>query len=163
MLTCRPVQSDDILKICAFPQDADELFFMFPKAAYPLTPEQLQAAIAERADSSVAVLDGEVAGFANFYRWETGGVCAIGNVVIAPAVRARGVGRYLINHMLKLAFRKYAAGEVTISCFNRNVAGLLLYTRLGFKPVSIEERRDKHGNRVALIILRILRATQHPE
>jgi ribosomal protein S18 acetylase RimI-like enzyme len=135
---------------------------MFPKAAFPLTPAQLQTAIAERSDSTVVELDGQVVGFANFYRWETGGVCSIGNVVIAASARGSGVGRYLINFMIELAFSKHSAREVTISCFNRNVAGLLLYTKLGFQPVLIEERRDPHGNRVALINLRMLASTNRP-
>lgn len=161
MLRCRPVQDDDIPKICGFPQDAEELFFMFPKASYPLTTVQLQTAIAERADSTVVEVDGQVVGFANFYRWETGGVCSIGNVIIAPSFRANGVGRFLIHYMMELAFTQHVASEVNISCFNRNVAGLLLYTRLGFVPVSINEDHDKQGNRVALINLRILRSTHH--
>jgi len=49
-------------------------------------------------------LDGEVAGFANFYRWETGGACTIGNVIVSPAVRGRGVGRYLVETMIEIAF-----------------------------------------------------------
>ncbi|SDB12400.1 Acetyltransferase (GNAT) family protein [Desulfonatronum thiosulfatophilum] len=67
---------------------------MFPKATFPLTPGQLAAAIASRSDSTVAELDGKAAAFANFYRWETGGNCAIGNVAVAPEVRGRGVGLF---------------------------------------------------------------------
>lgn len=157
MLTYRPVQQSDINVICGFPQNEDELFFMFPKASFPLTPAQLETAIAARSDSTVVELEGRVVGFANFYRWEQHGICSIGNVVISPCVRGRGIGQYLITHMVKLAFARYSASEVTIACFNRNVAGLLLYSKLGFQPVSIEARSDKSGNRVALINLHLLR------
>jgi ribosomal protein S18 acetylase RimI-like enzyme len=150
-LTHRPVEPRDIEIICGFPQNPDELFFMFPKAAYPLTPAQLKEAISERSDST------KVAGFANFHRWETHGACSIGNVAVAPAARGRGVGRYLIQQMIGLAFSKHLASEATISCFNQNVVGLLLYSKLGFQPCSMEERQDKRGNRVALIHLRLLR------
>lgn len=132
-LTHRPVAEKDIQVICGFPQSEDELFFLFPKAAFPLTPSQLQDAIALRSDSTVAELDGEVAAFANFYRWEAGGCCSIGNVIVSPVARGRGVGRYLIEQMIGFAFSKHQAAEVTVSCFNQNVAGLLLYPKLGFE------------------------------
>lgn len=156
-LTHRPVDEKDIQVICSFPQSEDELFFLFPKAAFPLTPSQLQDSIAQRSDSTVVELDGKVAAFANFYRWEAGGSCSIGNVIVSPAARGSGVGTYLIEQMVGLAFSKHQAAEVTVSCFNQNVAGLLLYPKLGFQPYAIEERQDKKGNRVALIHMRLPR------
>lgn len=161
-LTHRPVDEKDIPVICSFPQSEDELFFLFPKAVFPLAPSQLQGAIAQRSDSTVVELGGEVVAFANFYRWKSGGCCSIGNVIVSPAARGRGVGRYLTEQMIGLAFSKHQATEVTVSCFNQNVVGLLLYPKLGFLPYAIEERQDKKGNRVALIHMRLLRnATEH--
>ena len=157
LLTHRSVAEQDIQLICGFPQSEDELFFLFPKAEFPLSPSQLQNAIAQRSDSTVVGLGGEVVAFANFYRWEAGGCCSIGNVIVSPAARGRGVGRYLIERMIIIAFSKHQAAEVTISCFNQNVVGLLLYPKLGFQPYAVEERKDKKGNRVALIHMRLLR------
>lgn len=71
--------------------------------------------------------------------------------------RGRGIGHYLIEQMIGLAFSKHQATEVTISCFSQNVAGLLLYPKLGFQPYAVEERQDKKGNRVALIHMRFPR------
>lgn len=156
-LTYRPVAKNDIQLICDFPQNEDELFFLFPKATFPLTSSQLHDAIAQRSDSTVIELGGKVVAFANFFRWKTGGCCSIGNVVVSPTARGRGVCRYLIEHMIGLAFTKHQATEVTVSCFNQNVAGLLLYPQLGFQPYAVEERKDKKGNRVALIHLRLPR------
>lgn len=156
-LTHRAVTVADIPLICGFPQNETELFFLFPKASYPLTPEQLRLAIAQRADSTVVERDGAVVGFANFYHWSQGGRCAIGNVMVAPAARGQGVGCYLMERMIERAFTHHDAAEVTVSCFNANVAGLLLYPRLGFQPYAVEERRDKQGHRVALIHMRLLR------
>jgi ribosomal protein S18 acetylase RimI-like enzyme len=156
-LTHRPVAEKDIQLICGFPQSEEELFFLFPKAEFPLGPLPLQDAIAQRSGSTVVELGGEAVAFANFYRWETGGICSIGNVIVSPATRGRGVGRYLIEKMTNLAFSKYLATEVTVSCFNQNVAGLLLYPKLGFQPYAIEERKNKKGNRVALIHMRLSR------
>ena len=150
-LTHRPVAEQDLAAICAFTQSPAELFYCFPKADFPLTFGQLQAAIDQRSDSTVVLLEGAVVAFANFYRWETGGVCAIGNVMVAPAARGRGVARYLIERMLARAFTYHQACEVQVSCFNQNVAGLLLYPQLGFVPCGVEERAGKSGERLALI------------
>jgi RimJ/RimL family protein N-acetyltransferase len=151
----RPLEEKDIPVICGFPQSADELFYMFPKATYPLTPHQLKEAIAHCSDSTVIEMDGTVVGFANFSRWEFRGRCSLGNVIISPSARSRGVGRYLIGYMIDIAFEKHEAREVTASCFNRNVPGLLFYPKLGFQPYAVDERQDKHGARIALIHLRL--------
>lgn len=150
-LTHRPVVEQDLATICAFPQNAAELFYCFPKADFPLSPGQLQAAIEQRSDSTVVLRDGVVVAFANFYRWESGGVCAIGNVMVAPTARGCGVARYLIEQMRDTAFTRHQACEVQVSCFNQNVAGLLLYPQLGFLPCGVEERAGKNGERLALI------------
>lgn len=155
MLTHRDASREDVPCVCAFPQSPEELFFLFPKATWPLTPEQLRAAIAQRFDSTVVLDDGEVGAFANFYLREVGGTCAIGNVVVAPGARGRGVGRYLVETMIRKALVTYRAATVRISCFNGNVAGLLLYAKLGFEPYAVEPRRDPRGARVALVHLRL--------
>lgn len=154
MLKVHPVTEADISEICSFAKSADELYFFFPKARFPLTPEQLSEAIGQRSDSTVIEEDGKVLGFANFYRWGLQSTCSIGNVVVSPQARNRGIAKFLMGHMLSLAYTKYNASEVTVSCFNFNTAGLLLYPKLGFKPYDIEERKDKNGNRVALIHMR---------
>jgi len=68
LLTHRPVEERDIRIVCGFPQNEDELFSLFPKAAFPLALPQLQEAIAQRSDSTVVELRGAVVAFANFYR-----------------------------------------------------------------------------------------------
>jgi ribosomal protein S18 acetylase RimI-like enzyme len=155
VLSHREVHPEDLARICQFPRSAEELYFLFPKATYPLTPEQLQRAIEQRHDSTVVLLDGQVCAFANFYVRETAGACAIGNVVVAPEARSRGVGRYLIETMVRTALLEHRARAVRVSCFNANVAGLLLYAKLGFAPFAVEPRLDPQGARVALIHMRL--------
>ena len=149
--THRPVKAEDVKTICAFPQGEQELFFMFPKAHFPLTEEQLHTAISQRFDSTIFEADGTVVGFANLYRAEHNGICCIGNVIVAPSARGKGVARYIIETMTTLCFEKYQANEVQLSCFNENTAGLLLYPKFGFVPFAIEERPAPDGRRSALI------------
>ncbi|KPH01426.1 GNAT family acetyltransferase [Pseudomonas sp. RIT-PI-q] len=162
-LTYRPVSAEDVPTICAFPQSSQELFFMFPKAQYPLTEDQLQASIAQRSDSTVVEGDGSVMGFANFYTFERNGICAIGNVIVSPQARGQGIAKYLVQTMVGLAFERHRAREVQLSCFNENTAGVLLYPQLGFVPYGVEERLAPDGRRVALINLRLVTGAQSPE
>lgn len=157
MFLHRPLEEKDIPTVCALPQNADELFYMFPRATWPLTPAQLKDALEERSDSTVIELNGEVVGYANFSQAHFRGRCSLGNVIIAPEARGKGVGGYLIGCMSDIAFGKHEAKELTASCYNHNVPGLLFYPQWGFKPFAIEEKRDKHGSRVALIHLRLKR------
>ena len=151
ILQHRPLKADDIKTICTFPLNARELFYMFPKAQYPLTEAQLSQAIAQRFDSTVVETENSVVGFANFYRAETGGVCCIGNVIVAQEARGKGVATFIVETMTALAFDRYDATEVQISCFNEKTAGLLLYPKLGFLPFAIEERMSLDSRRSALI------------
>jgi ribosomal protein S18 acetylase RimI-like enzyme len=143
--------------LCNFVHSPLEQFFMFPRSTCPLTVEQLQAAIDVRKESTVILYDGALAGFANFYICQPGENCAIGNVIVSPALRHRGIGYALISEMLRLAFEKYAAKRVELSCFNQNTAGLLLYNRMGFLPISLEERTDWQGGKVIIIHLNLTR------
>lgn len=154
MISIRPLIESDVEKICALPQSIEELYFFSPKTSFPLTPEQLTSAVAQRSDSHVVCEGDEVLAFANFYRWGKCAKCSIGNVIVSSAARGRGIASALMTHMVSLAYEKYSASEVTVSCFNSNVAGLLLYPKLGFKPYDIEERVGPFGNRVALVHLR---------
>lgn len=147
----RAVEPDDLAIICKFPQDKDELYFMYPKAEFPLTIEQLQTAIDIRFDSTVVLLDDRIAGFANFYESIIGQYCSIGNVIVNPLFRAKGVATYLVCTMEQIAITKYNAREVHISCFNGNVQGLLLYRKLGYVPYEIEKRFDRKSSPIALI------------
>jgi len=135
ILQHRQVKADDIKTICSFPLNARELFYMFPKAQYPLTEAQLSKVIAQRFDSTVVETENSVVGFANVYRAERGGVCCIGNVIVAQEARGKGEATYKVETIIALAFDRYDATEVQISCFNQNTAGLLLYPKLASCPL----------------------------
>ncbi|BBO83565.1 N-acetyltransferase [Desulfosarcina ovata subsp. sediminis] len=126
-----------------------------------MTPKQLQSAIEQRCDATVVEQDGNIVGFANFYRWEDG-ICCIGNVIVAPFARGQGVARFIIKTMISLADLKHSATKIQISCFSQNIAGLLLYKKLGFQPFDIEARKRNDGKRVALIHMHFqVPKTQH--
>ncbi|MDT4887604.1 hypothetical protein FQZ97_1240720 [compost metagenome] len=74
-------------------------------------------------------------------------------MMVAPWARGQGVAQYLIEAMERLAREQYKARLMKVSCFNANAGGLLLYSRLGYQPRGIVERRSQDGRRVALVQL----------
>ena len=95
-----------------------------------------------------------VVGFANFYEVRESQYCAIGNVIVSPYFRYRGVGTFLINAMEDIGKKKYNVSEFHLSCFDANTNGLLLYTKLGYKPYDIEKYINKVNEVSALIKLK---------
>lgn len=150
-LSHRPIKISDFGKIRQLPQNKEELFFMFPKADYPLSVEQLGTVVENRSDSTVILLDKEIVGFANFYEVKENDYCSIGNVIVSSYFRNKGIGKYLIETMESIALKKYNVREMHISCFNTNTKGILLYSKLGYIPYEVEERLDKDGRKVVLI------------
>ncbi|GIP36168.1 N-acetyltransferase [Paenibacillus sp. J2TS4] len=153
MFTYRAVKPEDLESICRFPSSEKELFYMFPGGRYPLTKEQLQEAVDKRFESTVILSAESIAGFANYYLLKPGEVCHIGNVIVNPALRNQGAGAYLVRTMVAIAREKYQIPRVCLVCHNNNLPALLLYTKLGFKPVSISKTEDKRGKPLAAITL----------
>lgn len=150
-LSYRTVEKHDFETICKLPQNPEELFFMFPKAAYPLTVSQLESAVKNRFDSTVILCDGEIAGFANFYEVKENEYCSIGNVIVKSGYRNKGIGQFLIKTMEGIGIEKYNVSEFRLSCFNTNTNGILLYAKLGYKPYEIEKRINSGNETFALL------------
>lgn len=151
----RDASEADMDHICRLFTSEQELFWIYPKARYPFTPDQLGELYAVRRDLTVALDQGRIVGFANLYDLEPGSHIFIGNVVVAAACRGKGLGRTLVAHMLRLARNRYALPEVRISVFSDNTRAVLLYSSIGFTPYRIEERKDFSGKRVALIHMKL--------
>ncbi len=151
MFSHRAIEAPDAEVIATFPQSVEELFYMFPKAEYPLQPEFLLKEAKCRPSPTVVLLDDKLAGYGNFINAEHGDFCSIGNVVVNPAMRKMGVASYLVETLTAIAFNKLKAKYVKISCFNENIAGLLLYHKLGFAPAGMEIRKRQNDQQVALI------------
>ena len=149
----RALEADDAPAICRFPQTERELFYMFPRAVPPLTPEQLLKTAQQRLEPTVALCGGELAGYVNFISCAVSGNCVLGNLVVAPAFRRRGVAAYLVRVLEEKARVLHGATVLRADCFNTNSAALLFYGRLGFVPVGMEVRQDPDGASVALLQL----------
>jgi len=124
---------------------------LFPKADYPLKSEVLVNEAKKRSHPTVVLFEGELSGYGNFIKAERGKSCSIGNVVVSPKIRRKGVASYLVDTLTSIAFKELSAKSVKISCFNSNTYGLLLYYKSGCAPSSMEVRKKPDGEQVALI------------
>ena len=86
-------------------------------------------------------------GFANLYNVKTGAFVFIGNVIVDPQLRGRGVRRELMLHMMGLC--RDHAPEAQLSAFTENRPALMLYLSLGFRPYDAVVRKDVSGRDVA--------------
>lgn len=147
----RDVRSEDIKYICSMPQNAAELYHMFPKAEYPLCEEQMEETLTTRFCSTVFLHDNKVIGFANFYEVKEQEYCSLGNLIISSEYRHKGIGRFIIKTMERKGTELYGIKEMHISCFNDNTSGLLLYNELNYIPYSFEKRINKEMHSIVLI------------
>ena len=149
----RTLEGEDAGTICGFSQSAEELFFAFPKATFPLTPDVLLAAARLRFEPTVVLHHGVVVGYANFIKVKEKGFCAIGNLMVHPDHRRQGIASYLVKIMTRKAFETYCARFVRAACFSHNQAAYQLYHGLGFKPGEMEQRVTADGTPVLLVNL----------
>ena len=153
---CRAAVPTDYEDICKLVPTEHELYLVYPRGTYPFTVEQVKHLSETRKELTVAI-DDAIVGFANLYDFKDKEKAFIGNVIIQKSSRGKGLGKQIIDHMVNAAFSKYGLGEVHISVFSDNVTALLLYSKLGFQPYSIEERQNYKTKRVALIHMKLAR------
>jgi len=136
----RRALKSDYPAICALVGSRDELSLVQPGAKYPWTVKQLARLTDLRRDLMVAELAGRVVAFADLYGVEPQQHAYIGNLVVAPLIRGRGVGRRLIAVMLEIIYQELGVPEARISVFASNRAAYRLYQSLGFSEYEREEK-----------------------
>ncbi|MCG5240823.1 GNAT family N-acetyltransferase [Azospirillum doebereinerae] len=154
-MTHRPLADADIPAVCGFPRTPEELYFLFPRAVWPLTPDQVRAALPQRRDPTVATLGGRVVGYGNFATFEEGRTASLGNLSVDPDLRRHGIAAYLVGVMIERAFVHHDLPELTLYCFNTNTPALLLYAKLGLMPMALETRVTPWGDSIGLLKLRM--------
>ncbi|GAB6931138.1 hypothetical protein JCM10914A_51210 [Paenibacillus sp. JCM 10914] len=133
--------------IATFPQDARELFFMYPKGKYPIDPQALEEVATVGLNPTVVTHNNQVVGYANLYdvgQYE----CWLGNVIVSPAYRGKGAGRYLIETMQVFAKEELRVQRFRLVCHNINTAALLFYTKFGFTPIGSVIMQDTEGREI---------------
>ena len=158
----RDVREEDYPGICRMVRDEEELFLANDKGTYPFTVEQLKELLRRREEPTALMAEGVLAGFADFYRLRKARSVFIGNVMIDPAHRGKGLGRRLMEHMIRLAFVDHDLPKVRVHVYSRNQAALLLYGQLGFKPYGMKIKPDYRGKPAVLLSLSLTRPPGDP-
>lgn len=138
----RPLSDDDLAVICAFPQNAEELFYMGPSYSFPLTPEQIKSRLPDRYCPTV-ILDRDrmPVAYANLYDPNTEeSSCWLGNVIVSPEHRGTGTAAFLIEMMMTRAREELGCERMKLYCHNTNTRALLFYTKIGFIPIGSKPR-----------------------
>ena len=150
----RTVKRDDFPVIAAFPRNAEEQYYMYPKGTFPLDPEQL-AREAEGRVCPTVILDGDrVIGYCNLYGVEPGTHGWLGNVIIHPDWRGKGAGRFMVETIVSIARDELGLRELRLVCHNTNTQALRLYWRTGFVPYGLDGTPDPSGRDVMRILMR---------
>jgi ribosomal protein S18 acetylase RimI-like enzyme len=137
------VEEKDLQSICKLPESREILFFMFPRAVFPLDVEQLQTKMRERFDNTVFLDEDTIIGYANLYYYNDEKEPYIGHVIIDKLYRGKGYGKKILQTMIKKA-SKYHNG-VKLAVFSENKNALLLYRSLGFTVFRTDTRKDYEG------------------
>jgi ribosomal protein S18 acetylase RimI-like enzyme len=142
MLEYRNATREDFEMIAAFPQNEEELFFMFPKGKYPLNAETLAEVAAGRYCPTVVTRSDEILAYGNLYEVNRGEDCWIGNVIVSPYNRRSGAGSFLIQSLIRRASEEFLVKKIQLVCHNTNTKALLFYYKLGFKPFDMKDMED---------------------
>lgn len=148
----RELRESDLAEISAFPSSRDELFFIGPRFVYPLTPDQIRTMLANRASPTVAVDgDDKPIAYANLYDLNPeASTCWLGNVIISPDYRGRGVAERLLRTMMRKARDEHGIGTLKLYCHNTNTRALLFYAKHGFVPCGSNVVESHQGKLVAI-------------
>ena len=157
MCNFRQASEDDYDGICNLIKSKEELFLVYPNGSYPFTVKQLEQLSTLRRELTIVTEGNEIVGFANLYGYVSGESAFIGNVIVDKKHRGKGIGRKIVQYMLKVGFEKLNLPEIRISVFSENTPAMLLYSGLGFVPYDIEERIDPNSKRVALVHMKMER------
>lgn len=147
--------TDDLTTIAELPENKMALFYMFPKATYPLSAEQLEEVIKNRFESTVFILNKKIIGYANLYLYKDEKEPYIGNVILSQKYRGRGFGKEIVQTMIQKAKEKFKIDSIKIAVFTSNTNVYSMYRSLGFEEFGTELREDFRGEQQELIFMRL--------
>ncbi len=105
----------------------------------------------EWARLDVALLDGRLVGFCNY--WLVTTELHILAIATHPDYRGRGIARRILDHVLDVA-RTTGCSLATLEVRRSNVPAIALYERAGFKTVHVRARYYQDDDEDALVMLR---------
>ncbi len=153
MYNTRPVTDEDLAAVCGFFADERELHYAFPGVTYPLSETVLKSFIESRSDATVLTSKGRSVGFADLFNIKENDECSIGNVIISRGHRRKGAAMFLLKAMIDIAVSSHNATRIIVPCWCENTRGLLLYSKLGFKPFDIMIKNHDDSEMIPVLLL----------
>jgi len=153
MYHVRNAVHEDFAKVAAMPQNADELYYMFPRGKFPASPQELEEVALARKSPTVITVDGEIAAYCTLYDVVEGKRAWLGNVIVHPDYRRSGVGTFMLAAMKHIAHTEHRAASLHLVCHNTNTGAMLFYYKHGFKPYDIKTMTDYRGHTIVGIMM----------
>lgn len=109
-----------------------------PGFRFPFTRESFRADARLDSLSSWGLMQGEAfAGFGQYYL--RAARCHLGRLVIAPALRGRGLGGMLVRELCRIGSSDLGIARFSLFVLPGNERAMRLYERLGFTPARYPE------------------------
>jgi len=131
-------------RIASWVRDEQELTWLAPGTAPPLTPQKVLAWSAQYRGRRLLFWPGPADGPAGYAELNHLSIQSsqmwIGHFLIDPARRGRSLGTTFARLLVTLAFEQCGASEVLLVVFPENLAAIRCYTRAGFSVTGQETR-----------------------
>jgi ribosomal protein S18 acetylase RimI-like enzyme len=130
----RPAKLDDLSTILRWIPDAQAcLLWAGPKVRYPATAESVWEDIVASEENAFCLVedDRNAIGFGQILLPESQ-VAHLARIIIDPAKRGNGHGRFLCLRLMGIAVNRYSVLRFTLNVYQTNNAALSLYRSLGF-------------------------------
>ena len=96
----------------------------------------------------VAMLDGEIVGFAGI--WIVIDVAHVTNIVIKKNLRKSGIGSILLQELIKMC-KDLNLKEITLEVNENNNAAINLYKKFGFEKVGFRKNYYRNGDNALIM------------
>ena len=155
MIEIRAIRPEELEIISRLIPTRQELFLVYPKGQFPFSLSQVKKLYQQRFEFTVICEDDTIDGFANLYDLKPSKFAFIGNLFIVPEYRCKGLGKVLMQYMIKAIFEKYRLPEARLSVFSGNQPAMALYREFGFELYDQEQSIDPEGHVVKLLHMKL--------
>lgn len=154
MIINKETSISDLEKIVNFPQSIEESYYLF-NIHETLNFEILKHFYDKRFGSTSFLKGNQLVAYANFYRYKTDPkeIVYLGNVMVDTQHRGNGYSKEVIKVMSQKAKNKFNCKELRLAVFCNNTRAYILYIKMGFKVISVEERQGFHSKSESIFIM----------
>jgi len=119
-----------------FPDKESARQWAGPETRYPFTSTAFLEDIRWREMPAYSMLDeqNQLTGFGQYY--EKSGRCHLARLIVAPALRAKGLGHYFIRELMNIGMSNLGTNECSLFVIDSNTSAIRCYASLNFVPAA---------------------------